>query len=177
MRSNARVGLAALRCPEPPQAFAFGSRCAPIALPLVGRLQPGKLLGIHGLEVGCPELAVGWRLRRELRVPGLADPRLRWCDSTGLGWSGSTQWRCRRTRRPIRMAGAACNRHREEQGREGQELQGERQKRAARTGRSICRRGTRVTYANVGQVGRLSQAAPFAAREAHGNSAWPPSQT
>jgi hypothetical protein len=66
-----RFGLAPLR-PQPPQAVACGSLGAPVALPLIGGLQPRKCFRIHGLEVGSPELAVGCGQRRELR--GLADP-------------------------------------------------------------------------------------------------------
>ena len=66
-------GLTALQCPEPPLTLPFGSLRAPNALPLVGGFEPAELFGVHGLERGCPELAVGRWSRRELRLRRLAD--------------------------------------------------------------------------------------------------------
>src|ERR1700730_7701624 len=103
-------GLTALQCPQPPLALPFGSLRPPNALPLVSSFEPAELFGVHGLALGCPELAVGRRSRRELRLLRLAGPCFSRC--------------C--TGRAMRMAGAAGNAHREQQGGKRRELRGER---------------------------------------------------
>jgi hypothetical protein len=67
------IGLAPIRCPQPSLALSGGLLRMLVAPPLVGGFQPRKLLGIHGLELGSLEFAIG---RRRL---GPAGPRCRRC--------------------------------------------------------------------------------------------------
>ena len=156
-----RPRLALLQCLQPPQTVARDLLRMLVALPFVVELQACELFGIHGLEIGSPERAVGCGLRFQQRLlrPASACFSLRMSHRGGL-------W--------VRMAGTTGNGHRPQYGGQDQKL---RSKREAGAGRLTCARDAGVSCSKTGQVGRLSRAALVAARSSRSTSAWPPSQT
>ena len=69
--------LASARCLQQPQAVASDLLGTLVTLPLEIELQARPLIGVHGLEVGSLELAIGRRLRHEQRSIGPADSHFR----------------------------------------------------------------------------------------------------
>ena len=71
------LNLAPARCLQQPQTVAYHLLRGLVALPLVVELQARPLIRIHGLQIGCLQLAVGRWLRCEQRALGPVNSQLR----------------------------------------------------------------------------------------------------